>query len=315
MTSLPENHQANIFFDPDGTPKRQPSFCVYVDILGFKDILKSADSAFHHFMENIRPAFRSFAIPSKSDSFYHPERWQAKVFSDNVFLVYPFERCIMGSGDGESEFGSVVDKIAWFQLECFVNDYFLRGGFSFGEMFIDEETIFGETLAELVEIEKTTMFPRIALSPRLFPFLNTYSSFYANSRPSVFDNFLIDSGGAIFIDYLYHVIKITEYDFEYQGERRERGSSYNLEALERHKEVVQNNLKKHVSKPNVFLKYLWLASYHNYCCERYESCPDFSNSLFICGSFPDYGLRPLGLEDIKEYGSTRDEVPTTSEIL
>lgn len=307
MTSASENQQASIFFDSDGTPRQRPSFCVYVDILGFKDILTKADSTFRHFMESIRPAFRRFAIPSKNEPFYFPARWQAKVFSDNVFLVYPFERDIV-AGDGEGEFDLVISKIACFQYECFLNDYFIRGGLSFGAMFIDEETIFGEPLTEVVAIEKyTAVFPRIALSHSIFPFLNTYSSFYANKQSPAFDDLLIDAEGTVFINYLNHVIQITEDYFEYEVEDRTMGCHYyDLQALKRHKEVVQNKLKEYVSKPEVFLKYLWLASYHNYCCKYYESCPDFSTSLCINGSFPDYGFRRLMPEDIKEYGSTRN---------
>ena len=57
----------------------------------------------------------------------------------------------------------------------------------------------------------------------------------------------------------------------------EQGPYY--EHLRHHKDVAEQNLRRHLGRPAVWAKYAWMATYHNYFCRLHER--HFDDSYLI----------------------------------
>jgi hypothetical protein len=60
----------------------------------------------------------------------------------------------------------------------------------------------------------------------------------------------------------------------------EEGTIY-TEALTKHKEHIEFNLKKFSGVPRIWSKYLWVANYHNYFCQLVKGYVGYSPSLLV----------------------------------
>lgn len=260
----------NIYFDEDGTPRLLTSYCVFMDILGFTNTITESfgkgegEALFKRFYEVISSQAKLF----KSDPDFHlPDRWIAKIFTDNIVLGHPFY-----STDGESEFGSIVWTVASYQLAMALEGFFVRGGIAIGDLFMDENTAFGPALLEAHSIESTlARDPRIILSKEVHGLVISHTTFYADpSKCPQNRDVLIDADGNAFINYLDElIINVTE------------GFLVDWEGLGRHKEHIEAGLTKYKPQPRIWSKYYWLANYHNFFCEEIQDFSGFSDSYLI----------------------------------
>jgi hypothetical protein len=177
-----------------------------MDVLGFNQIVEEGFKG-----DNPEGIFKQFyQVISEQVQILHSHRednelpsWEIKVFTDNIVLGYP-----VSSPEGEREFSDIVAEVADYQLAMALNGFFVRGGLSYGYLFMDEYTVYGPAILDAYSLEsKKARDPRIVLS--------------------------------------------------------------------------ENVLEKHYSDPLIWLKFYWLANYHDYFCDKYSHVKGYDKASLI----------------------------------
>jgi hypothetical protein len=252
-------------------PKMLPSYCVYLDILGFKETFsksfaeKKLEEFFDKYYKAITEVSGLIRKDEKDDPYDgSPALWQQKIFTDNVVLGYPIK-----SRDGEGEFGNLIIQLTYTQMSLALEGFFLRGGFSLGDLYIDDKMVFGDALIDAYKLEnEKANNPRIIISDSVMELVKHHITYYA--KPEIAphnDHILIDVDNQPYVNYLVTTIADENYLYE--------------DALFSHKEIIEKNLKDHIASPRVWNKYLWVANYHNYFCDSVREYDGFSQKLLI----------------------------------
>ncbi len=253
----------------DKNPFQRLSFCVYMDILGFTDeiIATTSPEDEQDLLNRLYSALQVGGTWMKP-KVYELESdfglaWIAKIFTDNIVLGYPIQ-----SGDGESEFGAVIQKLSYYQLTMALEGFFVRGGFSVGQLFVGDDVVYGKALLESYKIENSIASnPRVVLSKEVMELVSQHLKYYGNPKHSPhYSDILIDSDNQPFVNYLANTVGDGAVD---------------AGILDRHKEKIETNLKRHESNPKIWSKYLWVANYHNYFCHLVEELDGFNEALFV----------------------------------
>lgn len=273
-----------IYFDDDKKPRLVQSYCVFADFLGYRHEIKEAvgrgeeEAVFQRFMDEIEPEIENIIQPSPNDDTPgFPRMWDAKVFTDNVVLGYA-----IWSDHGENEFGHAICQLIEFQMAVALKGFFVRGGWSFGNLFMNRNTVFGASLLDAYELEsKVANYPRIILSDDLKDLVFRHMARYGSDPPQCY-HLIVDADGLLMTNYLSEVII--------------EGEVY-WEDLDRHAKLIAERLEEHSENDRVLEKYRWLAAYHNFFCAFLTDHEDYSDAILVKGDFPDYGLRQLLRED------------------
>ena len=241
-----------------------------MDVLGFSEhIAKSfsdgagqvaLDRFYEVFTEQLKATFNR-EIEGEYRS------WDIKVFTDNIVLGYAFD-----SWHAEPELASVFDKVGIYQLLMALENFFVRGAISVGDLFLDENTAFGPTLHEAYKLESTrARDPRVILSADVVDYLRNHIGFYGDPRHAPqMQMVLLDADGEVFVHYLHYLIGWAD-----------DVPLINADSLSQHKEHVIRNLEAHHGSPRVWAKYQWVANYHNYFCDQCRHCDGYDDDLAI----------------------------------
>lgn len=249
------------------------SYCVFMDVLGFNSMVEESfradrpEPAFIQFYSVITDQVRNLQSLRAGDS--KQPGWEVKVFTDNIVLGYP-----VFSPEGEREFSEIVAQVADYQLAMALEGFFIRGGLSYGYLFMDDYTVYGPAILGAYALEsKKARDPRIVLSPKVHESVQAFTAYYETPQDSPYNKaVLIDPDGQAFINYLERLISV------------EAGAEIvDWESVKRHKENVEKALEKHYSDPSVWPKYHWLANYHDYFCGQHSHCTGYDMALFIDG--------------------------------
>jgi hypothetical protein len=163
--------------------------------------------------------------------------------------------------DDESLFGQIIIEILFFQLELAINEYFTRGGWAIGPLYIDDNIVYGNAVIEAHELEKEAIYPCIILSKQMGEIVQKHLKYYGRAEMSPHYRMLLkDQAGHTFINYLYGLV------FD------DRDPSFSDLLI--HKSIVCERLILYKDNNNISSKYQWLADYHNYFCDSFiEKCP------------------------------------------
>src|SRR3990172_6683620 len=129
----------NPYIGNDDSSNLRNSIIVLVDVLGYKDMILEAKKnglekeTLKEYRKNIYAPYRNLSF--SKDRIFGENRCEVKYFSDNVIIGYPI------GGDGEIEFGSVVDNMSMFQFSMALSGLFVRGALAAGDIFIDEHIV------------------------------------------------------------------------------------------------------------------------------------------------------------------------------
>ncbi len=249
----------NPYIDKEGNPVLHYSVVAFVDILGYSELVKEAESQGKslEFLMNIYDAINcglNWLLPGNVSIGFEKDMYRVKVFTDNVVIGYPIFH------HDEPVLGHVFDNLGHFQLEMANHGFFIRGGLTLGDIFIGEHIIYGKGLIEAYQAEVSqARDPRIVLTDNAVNAIKEHMSYYAvpSHAPQCRDLF-IDVDGQYFINYL-DAIFIAEH---------EHGPYY--EELLKHKKEVEYCLDKYRSRPTLWTKYEWVAKYHNYFCDLHN---------------------------------------------
>lgn len=272
-----------VYFDQSDKPRLVQSYCVFVDFLGFNQQIRDAaergeeDVIFRRFMNEIEPIIRDTVVPTVMDEIEgFPRTWDAKVFTDNVVLGYG-----LWSERGEKEFGSAITTLLEFQYRNALKGFFVRGGWSLGSLFMNQNTVFGTALLDAYHLEtKVAKSPRIVLSDTMKDAVFRHMVRYKEDPPQRY-YLLADKDGMLFTNYLYESIVDGEVQWD---------------ELRCHAGVIRGQLAKFAKCAKceeILAKYEWLAGYHNFFCDLVSKGLGYSDDVRVPGSFSNYGIREL----------------------
>lgn len=247
------------YFQADGVPKTKNSVVVFCDILGFSDEMRKAynEERADDLLIKLRSALtESYELlnyePTTSIGF--PKAYATKTFTDNIVIGFPIIR------DGESEMGDAFFHLGSMQLKMVQSGFFIRGGIAIGELYIDNDIVFGNGLIDAYKAEsQLARDPRIILAESAIEYLGMHLSYYAEVEYSPqYRDLLKDIDGQIFLNYLETILIAED----------EIGPYY--DELMKHKSIVEAKLDRFSSNPIYWSKYAWAANYHNYFCDQHE---------------------------------------------
>jgi len=248
----------NPYKDADGHPLLRKSVAVFVDMLGYADLIetahkeakdldvlnllrKSLDDAFQHI--NFSPEIWASA----------PAPWLVKSFSDNVVVGLPTRE-----HDG-LDVELISGRFGTFQLDLALEGFFVRGGIALGDLYLDEEIVFGPALIDAHNCESLqAVNPRVVLHGSAEKAIEAEfkrTEHLIPSMPAYNRCFCRDADGLLFVNYLS---SITEFEYD---------DRIYFETLDRHRTSVEAKLSEFSTDTRILSKYLWSASYHNWFCD------------------------------------------------
>lgn len=225
-------------------------FVAFVDILGFKDIVKKAVNDLKY--QDKVSGVLNYIAKIKSDN-YHGD-WakygvcnDVSVFSDSIVISYPCDR-----PDGDGLFYLLMDLI-YLGLTLIKNGIYVRGGITVGSVVHDQNIIWGPAFVEAYNLEEeNAIYPRIIIDKKA---IDRGKEVYAQKYPydkdgDDLDNFIsLDDDGAYYLDYL------SQYE-EFDDIVNYR------ELLDDVRNSIEENLKT-APCPRIKTKYVWYARYYN----------------------------------------------------
>lgn len=243
--------KSRVFRNAAGEVAMEDCICVFMDILGYVEMQNEATKTGKS-AELFKRIYNSLnrAINSLNEHIITPgDKWGIKIFTDNIILSYPLR-----IDHHESAIGRTARAIAQYQLEMAKDGFFIRGGISRGNLYIDNNLVYGDALLDAYTLEsKFAVHPRIITSPSVKKLILEHFTYYATTTNAPQnDIFKLDTDNNIFVDYLFSCFEPIRYD-----------EKIDKETILIHKQHVENGLRKYQETPSVFSKYLWLSAYHN----------------------------------------------------
>jgi hypothetical protein len=180
--------------------------------------------------------------------------WEIKGFTDNIVIgcpIWPDDTF----PDAEGELGSVLLAIREYQLQMVLAGFFVRGAVAIGDLYIDDEVVFGDSLIEAYKAESTlARDPRIVLGQTVIPFVQEQIKSWGDPADSPHNEVLLeDVDRQLFVNYL--------------GVLSEEPDHLRISELVQHKEVVESRLEEYRNEPPLWSKYAWVGNYHNFICQ------------------------------------------------
>lgn len=150
--------------------RTQKHYIAYMDILGYKDYLKSAPDKSQEYLNTILDAIKKV---KQSVSIFENRTMpmfridgglRYKVFSDNILLCMPV-------GEGKDEIRrAIVFLIIVASIQrglVLQHGLIVRGGITSGDLFINDDIVYGQGLIDAVTLEKTAEYPCVIVSDSL----------------------------------------------------------------------------------------------------------------------------------------------------
>ena len=280
--AMPKHNEKDDYLK-NGKPAHQVSYCAFLDVLGFSERIRASykNKTENKLLRQFHAIFNRQIERLKSEVKESPLYF--KSFSDNVLLAYP-----QFSDDMESEFGFIMLSISKYQFEMALQGFFIRGGLSVGQLYVDDNSVYGEALLDAYELEtKTAVNPIIILCTETMKLVDLHLGFYHGEEPPHVRYVLVNSDGRYFINYLSECITETD-----EGE-----DEVDQKHLKKHKDQIEHALAQYVAEPAVFAKFSWLAAYHNYFCDSVSSYPGYSNKLKVSSELATVKFNTLSKSD------------------
>lgn len=247
----------SIYKDKNGSKYLINSICVYFDILGFSDKISKENfsnniSYFQTYLQIIEKEVDY--IKERNQLINNTNRFEIKVFTDNFVIGYPIRDI-----EAENDFGDIYDILSHIQLSFALSNIFIRGAIAVSDLHMDENVVLGPSLLEAYNLEANANYPRIILSETAVKYVKKQMDFYSDKKESPQNSeYLIDNDKKVFVNYLERLFDDNPYDEKTINE-----------TLQKHKIIIELNLKQNSSNLKIFEKYKWVANYHNYFCKTF----------------------------------------------
>jgi len=263
-----ENINRSPYVNTEGQLELHESIVAFVDILGFKSLVKNAKneekskdlfkdfyrvlSTWFNRIEDMNKMATGFPLSHKKDSY------KIRIFTDCILIGCPIRQNANKSNfiKGANEFYEILSLLYLFQLEMVNQGYFIRGAISVDELYMDDLIIYGTGVIDAYEAEsKQAKFPRIILTKSAETMFVEMDKGFINQKTDNYINRYLnrDSDGYLFLNYL-ESIKIGDNNYQF------------VDDLEKHQNTIEESLGKHKNDPHLLEKYIWVANYHNFFC-------------------------------------------------
>jgi|GEM_PF-2158826 len=250
----------NPYHIDDQEPTLRQSVYVYMDILGYKDMvrrlmtLEEQEKMLRKLHRALEYARRTYLEQRPEDDLFvklnDKQGYALNAFTDHIVLSWPICK------DPKWEFEGAFRCLKHFQLQMVIEGFFIRGAISFGNVYVDEITVFGSPVLEAYEGESSlARDPRIILTQSAINEVLEHRDHWGNKMYT--EDILRDSEGQFFLNYLDSVMIAKD----------EYGPIY--EDVLKHKAIVEKNLDEYKGNPSVWSKYAWVAGYHNDFCDQH----------------------------------------------
>lgn len=238
----------------ESTIMYQRSIVTFMDILGFREIVKKSSSESISQMLDI---FGQFAAP-EDGAVKDPYEPTVLSFSDSIIRV----RNLQSEENIAFPVGHLfyeLNDLLHIQMNLINHDVLVRGGVALGDVNASSTgRIYGPAFITAYDLEsKFANYPRIIVSPDLINAVGTDVSIINENHSAEEEReylrklLAVGDDGLCFIDYL----RAAEDEFD-------EIESY-LPFLEKHKSLILKEGMAHKALSNVSSKYVWLATYHN----------------------------------------------------
>jgi hypothetical protein len=228
------------------------SLVTYLDILGFKDLIRT------------RSAGEISRIVRVVKEAVHPARFKTRLsaipddeyvnFSDLSVIATPLEKA-PHNPPGSQLFSQVLHLVHAQSSLVLDEAILIRGAVSIGEVVKSWGQLFGPAVVRAYELERDyARYPRIIVDARIFEILDRLPGAWLNGKRE--DKRTLrrllskDRDGRLFVDYLRAL----------QGELDE--PSMYPAVLEQHHALIRKGLRKYAQQPSIREKYEWLDKYH-----------------------------------------------------
>jgi hypothetical protein len=239
--------------NPSKAKKRKLAYklhlIAYLDILGFRDLIKSKPPGF---ISHVIGRAIQWTSPDKKDQKSFQENYVN--FSDLIVHTIPLETPAVRAAGGDLYYE--IKNLAFAQAALINEGVLLRGALTVGLLERTYKVLFGPGLIAGYELERDyAQFPRIILSPGLFQQNKATRLLWAHEfheeMKYLGEYVKRDDDGLVFIDYLstWREAARTEASF--------------LEFLQTHKKLIERGIDEHNDNGKVLQKYLWLKKYHD----------------------------------------------------
>jgi hypothetical protein len=238
------------------------SALAYIDILGYADLIAVSErdgtqeallQRLHGVLTKNRSWLDSRSQSKELNKLLKKDLYALKAFTDNIVLAWPIR------SDAEVELGLIFLRLSDFQFTMSLEGFFIRGGISIGQAYVDDTVVFGDALTQAYSAETVlARDPRIVLAESAVGAVRRHLEYYGNPSHSPQSTVLLcDSDGQWFVNYLNAVLYVAE----------DYGPFY--DEFLKHKAVVECRLSQFKHNPPIFSKYAWVAGYHNFFCDRH----------------------------------------------
>lgn len=232
---------------PEG-PALRDSVAAFVDELGFSKRVETLSSVeLRRDIEIYDDARARLSNPRAIND----EDLRVLFFSDNVGLAKP-----IGPTFPVNDLVDVLRLLADYQLNMTLNNRFVRGGVTRGELYADHSWITGDALVKAYELEsKIAVFPRVLIDQgcqalALQDFVADFPPAFT-IRLSDAHNLLLRDGDQVILSYLGLLLMDDYIDLPIDV------------ALETHRRQITSNLSQNLGS-HIRKKYEWVAAYHDF---------------------------------------------------
>ena len=241
--------------------------CTYVDVLGFREMVKQsaqsddARSRIHFILQTFPQSYSSSPGVLGDEIRTEPYRI-IRNFSDLIIRIIPLTDRILYK-DGSSRLQEASEQIVHegidlcgAQFHLFANGILVRGGMTIGDIYWDDNEVFGPALVHAYDLERNLAhYPRIVIDPEVIGHLSR-----KNDKPNPpftwHTYFRQDFDGMWFADYLGFIVAQAHPRMIHNKE------GYRPQ-FEKFRHSLMSNLKNETSNINIRAKHLWMAKYFN----------------------------------------------------
>lgn len=218
-------------------PEYKEHYVAFLDILGFKELLRNASCDEIHSIFDL--------LHKKSHGRYNLNDVEIKAFEHIHHMILSDSIIIYIESDIEDAFASLVricNKLQY-SLANRENPILLRGGIAVGELFFEDDIIYGEGLSKAYLLEsKLAKYPRIVFTGEtLFIGLKNTKYMLADMEGLV-TSYNEDDDALYYINYLQSLFLETDETVQYYDRLKEKCRCHLNQGIE-------SNLRE---------KYLWL---------------------------------------------------------
>lgn len=261
------NVKINPYQQANGAPCLRNSVAAFIDILGYRDYIATAfkepgkgEKELLRLRNALDVAYRDLKARSCWENPFGDMAPQVRSFTDNLIIGYPIPEYGWWAVE---HLNSLIFYISFLQAEMAREGYFIRGAISVGDLYIDEDIVFGPALMEAYHAEQN-----LAIYPRVILCESAEMQYRDPRRERRVTDLLIDSDQRVFVDYLENTVMIA-----YPDDRPF------TEFLEGHKKSVVAKLQEFANRPYIRAKYDWAATYHNSFCDTYPELIDKKHKI------------------------------------